>query len=49
MSGHSNDVYSVAFSNDDRLLASASKDETVKIWCVRDGSEVIISIKYFYL
>ncbi len=30
--GHSSDVYSVSFSNDEKFIASGSSDNTVKIW-----------------
>jgi WD40 repeat protein len=36
--GHYGSVYSVAFSHDSKLLASASWDETVKIWHTSTGS-----------
>src|ERR1700758_5610280 len=37
---HNNAVYAVAFSNDGRQLASASLDNTVKLWNVADGENV---------
>jgi WD40 repeat protein len=40
LTGHTNWVYSVAFSPDGRLLASGSADETIKLWEVASGSEV---------
>jgi len=40
LSGHSNPVWSVAFSPDGSKLASGSDDKTIKIWSVSDGSEI---------
>src|SRR5262245_49359886 len=37
---HHNAVYWVAFSNDGRQLATASLDNTVKLWNVADGVHV---------
>ncbi|RLG04612.1 MAG: hypothetical protein DRN68_09640, partial [Thaumarchaeota archaeon] len=37
LSGHSREVNSVAFSPDERLLASGSSDKTIKLWNVETG------------
>ena len=38
LEGHSSGVYSVTFSHDSKLLASASEDYTVKVWDAATGS-----------
>lgn len=40
--GHEDDVLSVAFSEDGRLLASGSRDETIRIWEVNAASELAV-------
>jgi WD40 repeat protein len=32
LKGHSGDILSLAFSSDGQMLASASKDKTIKVW-----------------
>jgi eukaryotic-like serine/threonine-protein kinase len=37
--GHTEGVFSVAFSNDDRTILSAGRDETIRLWDVATGTE----------
>ena len=37
LSGHKDDIYSLAFSPNGQILASGSKDTTVRLWQVSDG------------
>lgn len=38
--GHSDDVMSIAFSPDGKILASGSSDGTIKLWDVATGKEI---------
>ena len=38
LEGHSNEIYSLDFSPDGQLLATASADNTIRIWRVSDGT-----------
>jgi WD40 repeat protein len=40
LSGHTGDVEGLAFSHDGRLLASGSKDGTVRLWDVKQAKEM---------
>ena len=54
LEGHSDWVYSVTFSHDSKLLASASRDKTVKLWDTSNAQclqtlhlEQVVSVKSF--
>jgi WD40 repeat protein len=38
--GHTNHVYSIAFSPDGKLIATGSADRTIKLWDARSGREL---------
>ena len=38
LEGHSNSVYSVSFSGDNKMLASGSRDKTIKLWNPETGA-----------
>ncbi|MEA5595449.1 caspase family protein, partial [Rivularia sp. UHCC 0363] len=40
LGGHANSVYGVSFSPDGKMLASASADNTVKLWDISTGKEI---------
>jgi len=42
--GHGSDVTSVTFSPDGKIIASGSKDDTIKLWSVSSG-ELIRTFK----
>ena len=42
--GHAQEVYSLVFSWDGRLIVSGSGDRTARIWDVTDGSSMVLKI-----
>ena len=40
LTGHSDAVYSVAFSREGKYIVSGSKDKLIKIWDTATGAEV---------
>ena len=43
--GHQQEIYSLKFSLDGRLIVSGSADKTVRIWEMIDGSSKVLTIK----
>ena len=44
LTGHSDSVYSVAYSPDGKHIVSGSRDNTVKIWDAQSGEEVRVVV-----
>ena len=44
LTGHSREVYSVAFSPDGKHIVSGSRDRTVKVWDSHTGTEVSVLV-----
>ncbi len=44
LSGHEGDVYAVAYSPDGKLLASAGRDGTARVWNVSQGKQVFVLV-----
>jgi WD40 repeat protein len=45
LTGHTDNVYAVAFSRDGKRVVSASTDNLVKIWDTATGAEVSSFVK----
>ena len=47
LAGHTNEVFTLAFSPDGQLLASGSGDTTIRLWEVASGKEVrVLSTRF---
>ena len=44
LTGHSNTVFSVAYSPDGKHIVSGSKDTTVKVWDAQTGKKVSVLV-----
>jgi WD40 repeat protein len=44
--GHTGTIYAVACSNDGRLVASGSGDNTLRIWDINTGQETVAPVKH---
>ena len=38
--GHRNEIWTLSFSNDDRLIASGGHDSTARIWDIESGKQL---------
>lgn len=45
LQGHAARVWSVGFNNDGSLMASASKDHTIRLWRIENGGAVSVPLK----
>jgi WD40 repeat protein len=43
--GHESDVYALAFSPDSYLLASASKDQNIRLWDTRNPKNTSVTLR----
>jgi WD40 repeat protein len=48
--GHSNEIHAVALSHDSKFLASASHDDTIRIWDISSGiSQCLQTLKSYFI